>query len=450
MELEFFRRGFSMPRGCRHKACKIDANHHLFGKLIYLPIMDAPAAEVFAASLRWLGIEARLTPESTEETLELGGRFTGGEECFPAKITVGDLMRVAQSPGFDPSRSVFLMLTADGPCRFGQYSPYLRKVLAENGLSEIEVISPNDRDGYRDMGEIPAEFFRMAWRALVAAGALKKGLLKIRPYEIVVGAADGAFRKSLDDLCETIISCCAKSGCQLRSLAASLVRAVRRFHEVRVKHDPDRPLIGVVGEIFCRLNTFSNENLIRRLEKLGAEVWLSDIIEYVEYANDSQVIDLITAGRKFSMEMVKARLRIHFQHADELALLEPFRDQFMGFEEPPTRTLFDLARPYLPPEGVIGEMVLSIGKAAFLALRGIDGVIDISPFTCMNGIVSEAIYPTLSKDYGGIPIRNFYFDGTQTDLDRDLGIFLELARTYRKKKNNPRKGRGYVAEPVME
>jgi hypothetical protein len=52
----------------------------------------------------------------------------------------------------------------------------------------------------------------------------------------------------------------------------------------------------------------------------------------------------------------------------------------------------------------------------------------------MNGIVSEAIYPRLSKDYGGIPIRNFYFDGTQSDLDRDLGIYMELARSYKERK----------------
>ena len=90
-----------------------------------------------------------------------------------------------------------------------------------------------------------------------------------------------------------------------------------------------------------------------------------------------------------------------------------------------------MARPYLPTRGCLGEMVLSVGKAAYLAKHGADGIIDISPFTCMNGIVSEAVYPKLSKDYGGIPIRNFYFDGTQSDLDRDLGIYMELARSYR-------------------
>jgi predicted nucleotide-binding protein (sugar kinase/HSP70/actin superfamily) len=94
----------------------------------------------------------------------------------------------------------------------------------------------------------------------------------------------------------------------------------------------------------------------------------------------------------------------------------------------------ELARPYLPNTGVDGEMVMSVGKAQYLAHKGADGVVDISPFTCMNGIVSEAIYPRLSQDLGGFPIRNFYFDGTQSDLDRDVGIYLELARSYREKK----------------
>ncbi len=98
----------------------------------------------------------------------------------------------------------------------------------------------------------------------------------------------------------------------------------------------------------------------------------------------------------------------------------------------------------------MGEMVLSVGKAAYLAKHGADGIIDISPFTCMNGIVSEAIYPKLSKDYGGIPIRNFYFDGTQSDLDRDLGIYMELARSYREKKKWARRYPAYFGAAAAD
>jgi hypothetical protein len=69
----------------------------------------------------------------------------------------------------------------------------------------------------------------------------------------------------------------------------------------------------------------------------------------------------------------------------------------------------------------------------------------------MNGIVSEAVYPRLSRDYDHIPIRNFFFDGTYQDLDRDVGIFLELARTYKKKKRPTRKYPWYFpGSPVRE
>jgi hypothetical protein len=62
--------------------------------------------------------------------------------------------------------------------------------------------------------------------------------------------------------------------------------------------------------------------------------------------------------------------------------------------------------------------------------------------------VSESIYPKISKDFGGIPIRNFYFDGTESDLDRDLGIYLELARSYKEKKPYARRYPAYFAQPV--
>jgi hypothetical protein len=49
-------------------------------------------------------------------------------------------------------------------------------------------------------------------------------------------------------------------------------------------------------------------------------------------------------------------------------------------------------------------------------------------------ILSEAVYPRVSRDMAGIPIRNFYVDGTQSDLDRDLGVYMELARSYQKRR----------------
>jgi predicted nucleotide-binding protein (sugar kinase/HSP70/actin superfamily) len=435
--------------GHRHARRQIGASNPLSGRTVYIPTMGEGSPEAFAAAFRWLGVNAQPTPLSDERTRELGAKYTSGDECYPAKVTVGDFLRVIEQPGFDPERASFFMPTADGPCRFGQYAPFLRKILNEAGYTRAQVLSPTSQNGYADLGaDIATPFLRIAWRALVCADTLHRALLKTRPYETTPGAADRAFQESLQDVCTTVENSCADAACQLRSLVEAMARCRDRFRRVPALYDPDIPLIGVVGEIFCRLNTFSNEDLIRKLEGYGAECCLSHIGEWVSYTNAEAKRKLRLKGRKLSWDMAKTFIRSHIQHADEEALIAPFEDDFEGYEEPPIEEILELAWPYLPSGGALGEMVLSVGKAAYLTKHGADGIIDISPFTCMNGIVSEAIYPKLAKAYGGVPIRNFYFDGTQADLDRDLGIYMELARSYREKKTYKRIFPAYFAQKV--
>ena len=83
--------------------------------------------------------------------------------------------------------------------------------------------------------------------------------------------------------------------------------------------------------------------------------------------------------------------------------------------------------------------MLSAGKVTHLFRKGVDGILDVSPFTCMNGIVSEALYPRQGADHTGLPIKSFYFDGANRDLPGDMEIFLELARAYREIKPHPRR-----------
>ena len=417
---------------------KVAPDHPLAGKVLYIPAMAEGSVEALASVFRWMGIEAYPTPPSDARTRELGAKYTSGDECYPAKITIGDFLKITEQPGFDPKRTVFMMATTDGPCRFGQYAPCLRKVLRELGYSDLQLFSPHSQQGYSDSDAFGTPFLRAAWRALVAGEVLRKLLLQTRPYETQPGASDTAFSESLDDFCHSLETSCSDYDCQLRTLLASLRRARERFHQVPACYDVPRPLIGVVGEIFCRLNNFSNEDLVRRVEKAGAECWMTDIPEWVDYTNAEEARDLKLSGRTWSIDMLKSKLRGHIQRGDLEALMTPFQEDFAGYAEAHISEIIRLARPYLPFPGTEGEMVVSTGRSAFLALHGADGVVDISPFTCMNGIVSEALYPKVSRDYGGIPIRNFYFDGTQSDLDRDIDVFMELARSYSKSKPYPR------------
>jgi len=428
-----------MLRERMNNSRRVPSSHPLAGKKVWVPRMSAGAASALAAVLRSLGLDAEAIPESDSETLELGGRHTSGEECYPLRLTVGDFLKILSMPGTDPNAVAFFMATGQGPCRFGQYVPYVRSLLRKLGYGGLTILAPSCEEGYSDFGEASSLYVRGAWRAIVSTDILSKLLLKTRPYESVPGSSDQLYQESLEQLCRTLQISYKSNAEQMEGLQKCLVKIRKRFRGLKIQLDARRPLIGVVGEIYCRLNTFSNNELVRRLEESGAEVWLNDISEWIWYVNDDQFRRMQLQGKSFSLEALGAHLRNHFQRKDEHALVSLFKEDFRGYEEPEDiGEILTFAEPYLPPLGANGEMVVNVGKAVYFAKKGADGVIDISPFTCMNGIVGEAIYPRVSREHSGIPIRNFYFDGTQSDLERDIGIFLELARSYRRNKPHSR------------
>jgi len=59
--------------------------------------MATGSARAFAAAFRAIGLDAEPTPPSDHRTRELGARYTSGDECYPAKVTVGDFMKLLES-----------------------------------------------------------------------------------------------------------------------------------------------------------------------------------------------------------------------------------------------------------------------------------------------------------------------------------------------------------------
>src|SRR6266545_3419691 len=87
-------------------------DHPLKGKRIYIPPMAYGSARAFASAFRAIGLEAEPTPPSDNRTRELGARYTSGDECYPAKVTVGDFMKVVENPAIDKKRIALFMPTA--------------------------------------------------------------------------------------------------------------------------------------------------------------------------------------------------------------------------------------------------------------------------------------------------------------------------------------------------
>jgi len=424
------------------KVQKVLREQGLEGRRLYLPHMPYGGSYLLASAIRSIGMEAWPTTDSNERTLELGGRVTSGEECYPQRICIGDFLRIIEDEGRE--NVAFLMPTANGPCRFGQYLHLIRTTFDEIGYQDIPLITITSNDGYQSIGDYSIDLVRTAWRAVVAQDILMKALLKTRPYERHKGDADRVYLDSIVEVGEALSLMGVSHRQRLAAVRAALLKARDRFRAIPADYDRTRPLIGVVGEIFCRSNTFANFDLVRVVEEHGGECWLADIGEWVWYTDDEHRRRLEAEGRKYSVEAAVRVITTKIQRADEHALYRDWKDDFVGYEEPhDVREVLRMSEPYLPYNGALGEMVLSTGKSIYLYEKGADGIIDISPFSCMNGIVTQAVYPLVQRDLDGLPIRVFYFDGTQADLERDVGIFIELARTYQRRKKKVRRYPAY-------
>ena len=101
----------------------ISRSHPLYGKKTYVPRM------VEGRRGHWRQCCGRWASMRKSRRTRMRGRwiweanFSSGDECYPLKVTLGDFLRIAEQPGFDPEKTAFFMATGHGPCRFGQYSP---------------------------------------------------------------------------------------------------------------------------------------------------------------------------------------------------------------------------------------------------------------------------------------------------------------------------------------
>ncbi|MCK5139096.1 MAG: CoA protein activase, partial [Thermodesulfovibrionia bacterium] len=405
-------------------ANSIPISSHLKKRVVYLPRMSDHALGL-AAAFESCGVDAEVMDAPDIETVKTGRRFVSGKECYPCLLTTGDMVKKIQSNGIDPRRVAFFMPSGSGPCRFGQYNILHRFVLDRIGYPEIPIFSPNqDASLYEELGIIGDEFTRQAWKGIIATELLMKTLHESRPYEINRGEADYLYNGYLLEISKMVKN---QNGAfnELLKEIPSAFAMIPKAHE-------KKPLIGIIGEIFVRHNAFSNENIVRKIESLGGEVWLAPFEEWMYYVNMMALrkAQVKWKNNLFSKKNVQDIVRIlmtrFFQKKIEHEFSKPFKGYLKTLKEPSTKEIIKNASPYLH-DSFEGEAILSIGKAIDFVKIGASGIINVMPFGCMPGTIVSALLKGLKQD-AGIPCLSIAYDGSEgTCSEIQLEAFMHQA-----------------------
>lgn len=384
---------------------------------VYVPRMSDHSLAIVAA-FRACGLDSRIMENSDARGVELARARMSGKECYPCAVTAGDMLKLASRPDFDPGASAIFMPSGTGPCRFGQYHVFHRAMLDQAGFPQVPILSPEQSEAmYAELGVVGTAFSRTAWDGIVAVDLLLKCLHETRPLESEPGRTQAVYDSNLHDVIEALAG-------GSRDIRPLLNQARADFQTIE-RTPGEKPLIGIVGEIFVRANRFSNEELVLAVEALGGRAWLAPCDEWISYVGE---MSRVRAWRNRDLKkllplQIKAAVQKHAAHKLE----EVFKGFLHTAPEPQVKRVLELAEPYVKPS-FEGEAILSVGKAVHMCRSGAAGLINAMPFGCMPGTVAAALLTPIARDYG-VPLANLTFDGSPSPVTSlTLEAFMDQVR----------------------
>jgi len=392
----------------------------LSGKKVLLPDMNNSSARLLASTFRGFGIDAHVM--ETCKGLDLGQEYSSGKECYPCQITTGDILhfltqeRERLGDGFHPEDFLYFLPEAEGPCRFGMYNKYQRMVLDSfPEFAPVRIGSVSTEDGYSLDGVIEPErvgdLRRSIYFSVLVADVLDRLLWRVRPYEREPGMADAFVERSLRSMEDVFESHAAQK--DFERILQRLEVVVEEGREIIDPEVPLKPLVGVVGEIYLRTHVEANHDLLRMLERHGAEVVNASIAEWLNFTTyDSLRKERIGLG--LSLRQLRfGAVRKHLTKVLSLGieLLYQQRRQRQVYRRVGSKG--DLAGDHevghlekiLQKEDLfcfdVGtEACLSIASIVEHARQGYNGVVNVYPFTCMPSTVTSAIVKPLTDGLG--------------------------------------------------
>ncbi|MBN1918714.1 MAG: activase [Verrucomicrobia bacterium] len=347
-----------------------------------LPSMGTLGTQALAAAVRSLGIRATALQPADTEALKLGRGATNCKECLPLQLTVGSLLDYVAHQRRDGEVLIYFMPESTGPCRFGQYNVFIKRLIEQERIPDLCVVPLGDGNGYSGLGP---KFAYRAWQAVVASDTMNE----VRSAVQVLAEDGPAGLAVFDEAWRLVLRALAReNGASVGEAvkqAAALLQTIPRTGDVA-----DAPAVLLTGEIFVRHDELSCQRLTDRLAAKGFITRTSPIGEFLYYVDHIYRHGLSKEHQTFA-DRLRLTLRPIMQRAVERRYKRALaRSGFYHTELVEIGRVVDAGSRLMDPR-FLGEAVLTVGSAVREIVHTVCGVISIGPFGCMPSRIAEAI-----------------------------------------------------------
>ena len=334
-----------------------------------------------------LDAEIIMPPPITKKTIEIGARQSPDTACVPYKYTIGNFVECLE-------KGANVLIQAGGTsCRYAYYGEVQEAALKKMGYDFIMIRFSANRAGiiktllkFKKMnpklgyGRMVKSFL-LAYKKFEAIEKVEDFIRKNIGFEIKRGSLEKIFDQFLKEL----------DGVHEFGL-------IRRMKEkylgecLKIEtNKPANPLrVGMIGEFYVTIESFSNFFIEKELGKRGIEVH-----RFIGLTHELQ--NLIFSRRR-------------------------------------TNKYLKIAKPYLRHHiGAHGTE--TVGIALELIEQGFDGLIHVKPFGCVPEVSSMSMLHKISKDFK-VPILYFSFDAqtSETGVKTRIEAFYDMLKMKKTKK----------------
>ena len=347
----------------------------------------------WAAGMRKIGVEPYVPPYTSKKTLSYGTKNSPEAICLPYKLILGNFIEAIEG-GAD----YVAMITSPGICRLGEYGNNINTTLKDLGY-KANYIELSLYDGIKGLYKFLVELsgkndpililrtINIVIRKIFAIDDLISALSYYRAREIHIGDAEKNYKKALKII---------DKADSTRELKKAYDIALKEIEKTEIDAEREVLHVDLTGEIFLVNDEFSNQYIERELGRMGVETRRS-----------------LTVGSFLKDAIIPKAFQnkeTHLQRAERMA------------------------KPYLMRD-IGGDALECVSDVVFADKKGKDGIIHISPFTCMPEIMSQNIFPTIRGDHD-IPILPLIMDeqtGRAGYITR-LEAFVDLMRRKKRAK----------------
>jgi predicted CoA-substrate-specific enzyme activase len=354
-----------------------------------------------------------ILPAQDRASVDIGLKYVNNDMCYPAVIIIGDIIKALQSGKYDPENTSVMLTQTGGQCRASNYVFLTQKGLRRAGFRDVSVLSLSLDNSTPQPGFAIDKngFIRRAGMGVVFTDVLAGMYLATAAREANTGESKKVHEKYLFQMGTGI------EEANFKYLLNLLREAVIEFNGIDIKTE-SVPAIGVVGEIFVKYNSFSNNNIIEWLIGQGVEVVIPSFTGFFTQRFINEEFDQKTYLKCSLTDRLYMRILNKYTQY-YLSRVEKVMQNYRHYRKPhDPKELAEAASKITSLVNKAGEGWLLTAEMIAMLEDGIENIVCLQPFGCLsNHITGNGLERKLKTQYPQLNLLSLNMDPGTSEVN---------------------------------